>query len=304
MNFDLKTYLKEKQKVVNKHLDNILLQFNNQNQLIQAMEHSLMARGKRLRPILSMAAALACKKEYSPALPAACAIEMIHTYSLIHDDLPAMDDDDLRRGLPTCHNMFGESTAILAGDALLTHAFNVLAEPEIVFNKYPDIQTRLNLIANISKAAGIKGLVQGQILDMQAEQNYNLSEHSKLKNLETIHALKTGKMIIVSVESGALSVGADHKLIEKLNIYAKKIGLAFQVADDILNIEGDPMRMGKAAGSDIINDKMTFPGIIGLDASKKYAKKLISEAKYAIAQFDESAAPLRAIAGYIINRDH
>ncbi len=304
MNFDLKTYLKEQQDVVNKHLDNILLQFNNQNQLIQAMAHSLMAGGKRLRPILTMAAALACKKEYSPALPAACAIEMIHTYSLIHDDLPAMDDDDLRRGLPTCHNKFGESTAILAGDALLTHAFNILAEPQILFNKYPDIQKRLQLIAKISKAAGIKGMVQGQILDMQADQGENLSEHSKLKHLEKIHTLKTGKMIIVSVEAGALSVGADQKLIDKLNIYAGKIGLAFQVADDILNIEGDPVKMGKAAGSDIINNKMTFPGIIGLDESKKYANNLIDDAIKAISRFDESAQPLRSIARYIINRDH
>ncbi|MCP4673350.1 MAG: polyprenyl synthetase family protein [Desulfobacula sp.] len=304
MNFDLKTYLTEKQRIINKELENILLHFDNNNQLINAMEHSLMAGGKRVRPILSIAAARACKKEYSPALPAACAIEMIHTYSLIHDDLPAMDDDDLRRGLPTCHNKFGESTAILAGDALLTHAFNILAEPETLFNNFPDTKTRLKLIAKISQAAGINGMVKGQILDMQAGLGVDLSEHSKLKHLEKIHDLKTGKMILVSVETGALSVGADQKLIDKLKIYARKIGLAFQVADDILNIEGDPVKMGKAAGSDIINDKMTFPGIIGLEESKKYAKSLIDDAIKAISEFDESAQPLRSIARYIVNRDH
>jgi geranylgeranyl diphosphate synthase, type II len=304
MNFILNEYLKEKQEVVNQYLRNILLQFDAKQQLIAAMEHSLMAKGKRLRPILSMAAAKACKKDFTPALPAGCAIEIIHTYSLIHDDLPAMDDDDLRRGLPTCHKKFGESTAILAGDALLTHAFNIIANPEPVFNQFPDIQTRLELIIKISNAAGICGMVQGQMLDMESDQGKNINQNDELKHLEKIHALKTGAMIIVSVEAGALSVGADNKMVDSLSLYAKKIGLAFQVADDILNIEGDPEKMGKAAGSDILNDKMTFPGIIGLDESKKYAKKLINDAIDAIASFDESATPLRKIAAYIINRDH
>ncbi len=304
MNFELQPYLKKNKKLVNQCLGNIIKEFNKKKQLIAAVEHSLMAGGKRLRPILSMAAAQACKHDHIPALPAACAIEMIHTYSLIHDDLPAMDDDNLRRGMPTCHNKFGESTAILAGDALLTHAFKIVAKPQNIFENYPDVPIRLELISKISEAAGITGMVQGQILDMEANHCKNLSTEEKLRHLEKIHALKTGKMIMVSVEAGALSVGANKKTVEQLVIYADKIGLAFQVADDILNIEGNPETMGKAVGSDILNDKMTFPGIIGLDASKEYAKKLINEAIDAIALFDKSATPLRAIAGYIINRDH
>ena len=301
MAFNLKPYLKKKQELVNRYLNLILEQFNQKHELIMAMDHSLMAGGKRLRPILSMAAAQACGKNFLIALPASCAIEMIHTYSLIHDDLPAMDNDELRRGLPTCHKKFCEATAILAGDALLTHAFNVISQPEPVFKVYPDSQTRIKLISKISQAAGIQGMVEGQMLDMQS---YQSEQRDSLTHLKKIHALKTGKMITVSVEAGAVSVDADTETIEKLSVYADKIGLAFQVVDDILNIEGDPKIMGKAAGSDALNDKMTFPGIIGLDESKKYAKNLIDDAIETISQFDETAIPLRAIAGYIINRNH
>jgi geranylgeranyl diphosphate synthase type II len=301
MDFNLRQYLDTKRDLLNKYLLLILHQFDFNRELIRAMDHSLMAGGKRLRPILAMAAAKACGKDFLYALPACCSIEMIHTYSLIHDDLPAMDDDDLRRGLPTCHKEFSEATAILAGDALLTHAFNVLACPGSVFEKYPDAPTRIELIAMISQAAGIHGMVEGQMMDMQS---FSTKENDSLSHLKKIHALKTGQMITVSVQAGAVSVGADPAIIEKLTIYADNVGLAFQVVDDILNIEGDPQIMGKAAGSDVLNDKMTFPGIIGLDKSKKYAKKLIDTAKEAISQFDEKATPLRAIANYIINRDH
>lgn len=299
--FNLQHYLKEKQELVNQYLQLILHQFDQRRELVLAMNHSLMAKGKRLRPILSMAAAQACGKDFLFALPACCAIEMIHTYSLIHDDLPAMDNDDLRRGVPTCHKKFSEATAILAGDALLTHAFNVLSEPEILFEKYPDSRIRINLISKISKAAGIQGMVEGQMLDMQS---YPSEPNDGLIHLKKIHALKTGKMITVSVEAGALSVGADPEMTGNLIGYAENIGLAFQVVDDILNIEGDPEIMGKSAGSDALNEKMTFPAIIGLDESKKYAKKLIETAIDSISLFDETAAPLRAIAYYIINRNH
>ncbi|MBU1345105.1 MAG: polyprenyl synthetase family protein [Proteobacteria bacterium] len=302
MNFNLKQYLKEKQELVNLHLKMILQQYEQKRELVLAMSHSLMAGGKRLRPILSMASAEACGKNFELALPVSCAIEMIHTYSLIHDDLPAMDNDDLRRGLPTCHKKFSEATAILAGDALLTHAFNVMSQPEQVFKNFPNSQTRIKLISRISQAAGIQGMVEGQMLDMQP---YQPKENDSLINhLKKIHALKTGKMITVSVEAGALSVGADPEMINKLVAYADKIGLAFQVVDDILNIEGDPKIMGKAAGSDVLNDKMTFPAIIGLDESKKFAKNLVDNALDSISLFDETAVPLRAIANYIINRDH
>ncbi len=301
MDFNLKQYLTEKQELVNRFLNLILQQFNQKHELVMAMDHSLMAGGKRLRPVLSIAAAQACGKNFLIALPACCAIEMIHTYSLIHDDLPAMDNDDLRRGLPTCHKRFCEATAILAGDALLTHAFNIISQPEQVFKIYPDSQTRIKLISKISRAAGIQGMVQGQMLDMQS---FQPEQNNDLDHLNKIHALKTGKMITVSVEAGALSAGADPETIEKLIVYVDKIGLAFQVVDDILNIEGDPEIMGKAVGSDALNEKMTFPAVIGLDESKKYAKKLIDDAIEAISKFDETATPLRAIAGYIINRNH
>ncbi len=301
MDFDLRQYLDAKKDLINKYLLLILHQFDSKRELIMAMDHSLMAGGKRLRPILAMAAAHACGKDFMYALPACCSIEMIHTYSLIHDDLPAMDDDDFRRGLPTCHKEFSEATAILAGDALLTHAFNVISQPESIFEKYPDAGTRIKLIALISSAAGILGMVEGQMMDMQS---FSTNEKDTLSHLKKIHALKTGKMITVSVQSGALSVGADAEMMEKLKIYADNVGLAFQVVDDILNIEGDPEIMGKAAGSDVLNDKMTFPAIIGLNESKKYAKNLIETANDAISQFGEKATPLRAIANYIINRDH
>ncbi len=301
MDFNLQKYLEQNQKLVNQYLKLIVKHFSSEQELTAAINHSLMAKGKRLRPILSIAAAQACRKDFLPALPACCAIEMVHTYSLIHDDLPAMDDDDLRRGVPTCHKKFSEATAILAGDALLTHAFNIISNPEPVFKTYPDSRTRLLLISKISQAAGNQGMVVGQMMDMKSFQGRQINN---LAHLEKIHSLKTGKMITLSVEAGAISIGADPEIIRQLLIYADKIGLAFQVADDILNIEGDPEKRGKAAGSDILNDKMTFPAIIGLDESRKYAKKLMEEAIEALAGFDESAKPLRSIARYIINRDH
>ncbi len=301
MEFNLSQYLTEKQALVNQYLQLILLQYDKRLELIMAMDHSLMAGGKRLRPILSMAAAQACGKNFLIALPACCAIEMIHTYSLIHDDLPAMDNDDLRRGLPTCHKKFSEATAILAGDALLTHAFNVISNPKPVFDIYPDDQTRIKLISKISRAAGIQGMVEGQMMDMQS---FQPEQNNELSHLKKIHALKTGKMITVSVETGALSAGSDAGTIDKLIAYAENIGLAFQVMDDILNIEGDPQIMGKAAGSDTLNEKMTFPAVLGIDESKKYAKNLIDKAIEAIWEFDAKATPLRQIANYIINRDH
>ena len=303
MKFQLNDYLKQKQTQINKHLDLILDKFDSSRELIMAMRHSLMAGGKRLRPTLSLAAANACSEDSELlALPAACAIEFIHTYSLIHDDLPAMDNDDLRRGLPTCHKKFSESTAILAGDALLTHAFYILSKPESIFKTYPDAHIRMQLIAKISEAAGISGMVEGQIMDMQLEKR-QLSSAS-LDILKKLHSLKTGKMLIVSLECGALSVGADRDKIKALIKFGEKIGLAFQVIDDILDVEGDPKKTGKPTGSDDELQKTTFPALMGIEASKSYAKTLIIEAKDCLSSFDEKAQPLRAIAEYIINRDH
>ena len=305
--FNLSDYLEANRALVEEGLSRILAELDPDLELVQAMTHSLMAGGKRVRPILAMAAAEALGKDPMVALPACCAIEMIHTYSLIHDDLPAMDDDDLRRGLPTCHKKFSEATAILAGDGLLTHAFQILADPVPYFSLYPDPPARLELVAKISAAAGVSGMVEGQMLDMQAESISDAAfgnKTDKLDHLKKIHRHKTGKMIRVSVEAGAISAGADSGTLAALTAYAECIGLSFQVMDDILNVEGDPDVMGKAAGSDALHDKMTFPAIIGLDGSKAYARELTDNALAALdkAGFKSGADPLRAIARYIINR--
>ncbi len=308
--FDLSAYLKENKSLVETCLKKILNQFDQSRELVQAMTHSLMAGGKRLRPVLALAAAKACGGNPLIALPACCAIEMIHTYSLIHDDLPAMDDDDLRRGLPTCHKKFSEATAILAGDGLLTHAFHILTRPAL-FEFYPDKKALLELVIRISDAAGVNGMVEGQMMDMQSQSRENKNALGTMGNknvlsdhLKKIHGLKTGRMICVSVEAGALSVGADSEKLLSLKCYADSIGLAFQVMDDILNVEGDPKILGKAIGSDALHDKMTFPSILGLDESKIYAKQLVDTALTAIEGFDKNADPLRGIAQYIIDRDH
>ena len=309
--FDLSGYLSWNRKLVDDALITVFDQFDRKRELIQAMTHSLMAGGKRVRPALALATAGALGKDPLIALPACCAIEMIHTYSLIHDDLPGMDDDDLRRGVPTCHKQFSEATAILAGDGLLTHAFNILAAPGACFKVFPDAKTRLVLVEKISAAAGVNGMVEGQMLDMQAEkhpENLPSDNADALVHLKKIHRHKTGAMIEVSVASGALSAGADEDALHALAVYARNIGLAFQVMDDILNVIGDPEIMGKAAGTDALHDKMTFPGLLGLEESKAFSRQLVADAlqaldSYRANEFKENCAPLRAIAGYIINRN-
>ncbi len=296
--FSLSGYLKGKRDVINGYLHKILIDCNMRRELVMAMKHSLMAGGKRLRPVLCFAAAEACNGDPAYALPCACALEMIHTYSLIHDDLPAMDNDDLRRGKPTCHKQFSEATAILTGDALLTHSFQVLAEPELFFEKFPEKTILLDLIAIIATAAGVNGMIQGQMMDMQSES----LPCTDLEYLKKMHRLKTGKMIRASVVSGAVAVGADKEKIYSLAVYAEKAGLAFQVTDDILNIEGDPEIMGKPAGSDAMNHKLTFPGVIGLEESKRYADKLVNEAIEVLGIFRTKALPLQAVAEYILTR--
>ena len=308
--FDLSGYLSRNRKLVDDALISIFGKLDRQRELVRAMTHSLMAGGKRVRPALALATAHALGADPAIALPASCAIEMIHTYSLIHDDLPGMDDDDLRRGVPTCHKQFSEATAILAGDGLLTHAFHILAAPGSCFKVFPGAETRLILVEKISAAAGINGMVEGQMLDMQAEKNPgDLPRDSAeaLAHLKKIHRHKTGAMIEVSVASGAVSAGAGSDALTALGTYAQNIGLAFQVMDDILNVEGDPEIMGKAVGTDALHDKMTFPAILGLQGSKDFSKQLISDAldaldSYKEEEFKEKSEPLRAIAGYIINR--
>jgi geranylgeranyl diphosphate synthase type II len=293
--FDLKKYIQKKSRVVNDTLV-LLLQNAQQGETInQAMQYSLMAGGKRIRPVLCLAAAEAVDGNPKDALMAACAMEMIHTYSLIHDDLPAMDDDKLRRGKPTCHVAFDEATAILAGDALLTMAFETLASVPV--ENGDQAAKWLQIIRIIAIAAGSQGMIQGQMLDIAAE-----GRRLNTKDLESMHFLKTGALIETSLQCGALLADADKAQLGFLKTYARSIGLAFQVADDILNVEGNPEVMGKAVGTDRLNKKSTYPSLLGLDASKEFARKLIRQALQALETFDNKAEPLRAMAIYIIER--
>ena len=293
--FDLKTYLNQKQNQINDAIRRIL-QGHPSQRIVEAMTYSVVAGGKRLRPILCMAAAEAVGGDSQDVLPAGCAIEMIHTYSLIHDDLPAMDDDDLRRGKPTCHVAFDEATALLAGDALLTLAFQVLSSLDS--DERLPASKRLEIIHIVSLAAGYNGMIEGQMRDMASE-----GIHLGTEELKELHARKTGALIEVSTRSGAVLGGGTPHQIEKLSSYARCIGLAFQVRDDVLNVEGDPAVMGKAVGTDDSRNKNTFPSLIGLAQSKVYAESLVNNALKEIEDFDNKADPLRAIAGYIIERN-
>ncbi|MEJ2282482.1 MAG: polyprenyl synthetase family protein [Desulfobacterales bacterium] len=263
--------------------------------LAKAMQYSLMAGGKRIRPVLCLAACEAVGGAPQHALTAACALEMIHTYSLIHDDLPAMDDDELRRGKPTCHIAFDEATAILAGDALLTLAFEVLSAIHLTDGHHA--ARCLKVIHIISEAAGYQGMIQGQMLDIASE-----GRKLSAEELETMHRLKTGALIETSIACGALLGGADQQQKELLGAYGSKIGLAFQVADDILNVEGNPQLMGKATGTDQLREKTTYPSMLGIEAARNFSKKLVREALQALETFGKQADPLRAIATYIIER--
>lgn len=294
--FDLNAYITDKNKQINVALEKIFHDSQPSEPIIEAMKYSLMAGGKRIRPVLCLASAEAVGGNPQAALPAACALEMVHTYSLIHDDLPAMDNDDLRRGKPTCHVAFDEATAILTGDALLTLAFQVLSSvPVTVENQ---ASGWLRVIQMISTAAGYQGMIRGQMLDMAAE-----GQHLTVDELKSMHALKTGALIEASLLCGALIAKAQEHQMEILHVYARHIGLAFQVTDDILNVEGNPEEMGKAVGTDQLRGKNTYPAILGIDSSRRFAEKLVNEALEALAGFDIKAEPLRALAAYIIERN-
>ena len=293
--FDLDAYFSSHTKRINGALESILETSGRTDRILEAMKYSLMAGGKRIRPILCMAATEAAGGDAENALPAACALEMIHTYSLIHDDLPAMDNDALRRGKPTCHMAFDEATAILAGDALLTLAFQTLSSIEI--SGADQAAMWLRVIQLISHAAGYCGMIQGQMMDIASE-----GSQLTVAELQSMHRLKTGALIEASLCSGAVLSGLNSTQIQMLERYAQNIGLAFQVTDDILNVEGDPAMMGKAVGTDKLRNKSTYPSLLGLQESKKFAKKLVKNALKAIESFDHRAEPLRAIANYIIAR--
>jgi len=266
------------------------------SRLAEAMRYSLLASSKRIRPMFVLAAAQAVGGGHLQALPAACAIEMIHTYSLIHDDLPAMDNDDLRRGKPTNHRVFGDATAILAGDALLTLAFALLADEK--HNHAIAPETRLAVIAVIAEAAGIKGMAGGQMLDILAEGGVGVAEEL----LEEIHIRKTAMLIAASLKVGGLLARANSEQLSALQEYGSKIGLAFQIADDVLDIEGSPLILGKEVGADEKRGKLTYPALYGVDKSRQQVALLIELAIEAIAAFDEKADALRMLARYIGTR--
>lgn len=291
--FDLPAYLSRNNAFLDRFLAECLESLADGPRLADAMRYSLMAGGKRLRPSLCLAAGEAVGASPQKVLPIAGAIEMIHTYSLIHDDLPAMDDDDMRRGKKTCHVAFDEATAILAGDALLTLAFQVLASTQA---NRP--QLALEVIRIIASAAGPRGMVQGQMLDMHSE-----GRTLTLQELQQLHALKTGAMIEAALVAGAIAGEGSSSQVDAVREYGKAIGLAFQIVDDILNVEGDPIIMGKAAGTDQSRRKNSFPALLGLEKSKEFAQNLVRSAVGTLAGFGAEAEALRAIAGYVIERN-
>ena len=261
--------------------------------LHQAMRYSVLGGGKRIRPLLTYAAGAALDVDLALLDRPACAVEFIHAYSLIHDDLPAMDDDDLRRGRPTCHRAFDEATAILAGDALQTLAFQALAEAPGL-----DAGIRIAMVDSLARASGARGMVGGQALDLAAE-----GQPLDIVALEHIHIHKTGALIRAAVHLGSLAAGpVDADLVTRLDRYAKCIGLAFQIQDDVLDVEGDTAEIGKTAGRDQVLDKATYPSLVGLAEAKEMAANLTSEALAALEVFPASAAPLRGIAAALLGR--
>lgn len=263
--------------------------------LLKAMRYSLEAGGKRVRPILVLAACEAVGGDALVAMPIACAMEYIHTFSLVHDDLPCMDDDRLRRGQPTNHMIFGEGRAVLAGDGLLSDAFCLATHPDMVAKV--DASVLLDVIYDIAFATGPRGMVGGQELDLDGE-----GKSLSLSEMERVHRLKTGALITAAVTVGAKIGGALPKQLEALRIYGEKIGLTFQIADDILNVEGTAEEQGKSIGSDADNNKSTYVTVLGLEKAKLKAKQLTEEALAALSSFDDKALPLRSLARYIIER--
>lgn len=295
---DLSQYLKERKATIDEALTSYLPKPGSRPSLLhRAIHYSLFAGGKRLRPILTLAAFEAVGGKSDDAMPAASATELIHTYSLVHDDLPAMDNDDWRRGRPTSHKMFGESTAILVGDALLTAAFALLADRRR--NRTISADVTLKVIHELGQAAGSQGMVGGQLMDVKSS-----SESVNERTAYYIHTHKTAALIRASVRVGGFLGGAKARALSALTLYGEKVGLAFQIADDILDVEGSEDEMGKRVGKDQAIRKVTYPGVIGLRRSKAYAHRLSKEAVAVLAPFDEKADPLRALALYIVDRKH
>jgi geranylgeranyl diphosphate synthase type II len=292
MNF--KEELKLKAALVDEALEGFLPPAETYPPLIhEAIRYSVMSGGKRLRPALVMASAEAVGGDPALVLPAACSLELIHSYSLVHDDLPAMDDDDFRRGRPTCHKVFGEAAAILAGDALLTLAFGVLAECKGV-----RADSIARVLAEVAFAAGSRGLIGGQVVDTLSS-----DEEIDGRTLEYIHRHKTGALYRAAVRAGAILAGAADRQLTALTGYAEHLGLAFQIKDDILDIEGDEAVLGKPVGSDLKNKKATYPSLYGLAGSREKALREAQSAVAALTGFGEEADFLRKLVQFVIDRD-
>jgi geranylgeranyl diphosphate synthase type II len=292
---DLEGYLRDRRRLVEDALErHVPKEDTYPEEIHKAVRYSVFSGGKRLRPILTLAATEAVGGDAQIALPFACAIEFIHTYSLIHDDLPAMDDDDLRRGKPTSHKAFGEAIAILAGDALNTDAFNLIARQTLEKGINPALA--LDIIIEITDAAGLKGMVTGQVLDLEKQ-----GRPCTPQELDFIHQHKTASLITASVRVGAMLGGARPSELEALTLYGRATGLAFQIVDDLLDVEGGK-EWGKVRGRDNQLSKATYPALHGLEASRSQARKLSEKACAALDGFDHRADPLRSLAEYIVSR--
>ncbi len=289
------SYLDQCRQRIDAELDRSIRQDSVSERLQAAMRYSVLGGGKRIRPALCLAAARAVGSEETTALAPACALELIHAYSLVHDDLPAMDDDDLRRGRPTTHIAFDEASAILAGDALQTLAFRLLTGAPALTDSQ-----RIRMITELAQASGHKGMVGGQAIDLES-----VGLALNLEQLENMHRHKTGALIEASVTMGALTApDVTAQQLKDLSTYASALGLAFQVQDDLLDIEGDTETIGKRQGSDVAKAKPTYPALLGLEGAREHLNLLLDQAQQALESFGEEADPLRAMADYVVTRNH
>jgi geranylgeranyl diphosphate synthase type II len=291
---DINTYLSVSKKIVDERLDTLLPAESEEPTTIhKAMRHSVFAGGKRVRPILILASGESLSGDRDVLLHLGAGIEMMHTYSLIHDDLPALDNDDLRRGVPTCHKVFGEALAILAGDALMTRCYQVLTD----LPGLPE-SARIEIIREVATATGtVNGMIGGQVVDLESE-----GKEVGARVLEYIHYSKTGALLKACVRCGAIASGADSGEMQSLTDFGSKIGLIFQIVDDILDVTSSSEVLGKTAGKDEKVKKATYPALYGIDASRKKARELMSAALEDIRDFDEKAEPLRSLARFVVNR--
>ena len=291
---DISTYLSASKQLVNEHLDKLLpVESEEPSRIHKAMRHSVFAGGKRVRPILVLASGESLSGDRNVLLHLGAGIEMMHTYSLIHDDLPALDNDDLRRGVPTCHKVFGEALAILAGDALMTRCYQVLADLPGLADS-----TKIGIIREVAAATGtVNGMIGGQVVDLESE-----GKEVSLPVLEYIHYSKTGALLRACVRCGAMAAGANREQMQSLTEFGSKIGLVFQIVDDILDVTSSSEILGKTAGKDEKVKKATYPALYGIDASREKALELVASALEDIRDFGEKAEPLRSLARFVVNR--